>query len=46
MYVYMLFQRLAGATLLVFSNKQDLPGAVSAEEIRDVSSVPFKELCR
>ena len=30
-------QRLAGATLLVFANKQDLPGALSAEEIRDVS---------
>lgn len=27
---------LAGATLLVFANKQDLPGALSAEEIRDV----------
>lgn len=37
-------QRLAGATLLVFANKQDLPGALSAEEIRDVSPewlVPF-----
>jgi len=33
----LLFQRLAGATLLVFSNKQDLPGALHAEEIRDVS---------
>ncbi|XP_066994143.1 ADP-ribosylation factor-like protein 2 [Anabrus simplex] len=29
-------ERLAGATLLVFANKQDLPGALSAEEIRDV----------
>ncbi|KDR20929.1 ADP-ribosylation factor-like protein 2 [Zootermopsis nevadensis] len=29
-------ERLAGATLLVFSNKQDLPGALLAEEIRDV----------
>ncbi|KAJ9578781.1 hypothetical protein L9F63_004989 [Diploptera punctata] len=29
-------ERLAGATLLVFSNKQDLPGALTAEEIRDV----------
>lgn len=27
-------ERLAGATLLVFANKQDLPGALSAEEIR------------
>jgi signal recognition particle receptor subunit beta len=34
-----LFQRLAGATLLVFSNKQDLPGALLAEELRDVSFV-------
>ncbi|KAK7863287.1 hypothetical protein R5R35_005331 [Gryllus longicercus] len=29
-------ERLAGATLLVFANKQDLPGALTAEEIRDV----------
>lgn len=29
-------ERLAGATLLVFANKQDLPGSLSAEEIRDV----------
>ncbi|XP_076463929.1 ADP-ribosylation factor-like protein 2 [Babylonia areolata] len=27
-------ERLAGATLLVFANKQDLPGALSSEEIR------------
>ncbi|KAK3753638.1 hypothetical protein QZH41_014745, partial [Actinostola sp. cb2023] len=27
-------ERLAGATLLVFANKQDLPGALSADEIR------------
>jgi ADP-ribosylation factor-like protein 2 len=33
----LLSQRLAGATLLVFSNKQDLPGALLAEEIRNVS---------
>lgn len=33
------FQRLAGATLLVFANKQDLPGALEAEEIRKVSNV-------
>eukprot|EP00873_Tetraselmis_striata_P037504 jgi/Tetstr1/457768/TSEL_044313.t1 len=26
-------EKLAGATLLIFSNKQDLPGALSAEEI-------------
>ncbi|GFG28417.1 hypothetical protein Cfor_11342 [Coptotermes formosanus] len=29
-------ERLAGATLLVFSNKQDLPGALHAEDIRDI----------
>ncbi|XP_069689425.1 ADP-ribosylation factor-like protein 2 isoform X1 [Periplaneta americana] len=29
-------ERLAGATLLVFSNKQDLPGSLLAEEIRDI----------
>eukprot|EP00927_Polykrikos_kofoidii_P053956 TRINITY_DN48469_c0_g1_i1.p1 TRINITY_DN48469_c0_g1~~TRINITY_DN48469_c0_g1_i1.p1 ORF type:complete len:185 (-),score=33.39 TRINITY_DN48469_c0_g1_i1:123-677(-) len=28
-------ERLAGATLLIFANKQDLPGALSAVEIRD-----------
>ncbi|XP_074631820.1 ADP-ribosylation factor-like protein 2 isoform X2 [Acropora palmata] len=31
----LLEERLAGATLLVFANKQDLPGALSGEEIRD-----------
>lgn len=30
------FQRLAGATLLIFANKQDLPGALSSEEIKEV----------
>ena len=34
----MLFQRLAGATLLVFANKQDLPGALTSEEIKEVST--------
>lgn len=29
-------QRLAGATLLVFANKQDLPGALSKEAIGEV----------
>ena len=29
------FQRLLGATLLVFANKQDLPGALKAEEIKE-----------
>ena len=38
---YMLWlQRLAGATLLVFANKQDLPGALSAKDIREVSDKP------
>jgi signal recognition particle receptor subunit beta len=31
---------LAGATLLVFANKQDLPGALCADEIKDVSLLP------
>ncbi|CAH1792037.1 unnamed protein product [Owenia fusiformis] len=31
----LLEERLAGATLLVFANKQDLPGALSATEIRE-----------
>ena len=26
-------QRLAGATLLVFANKQDLPGAASGKDV-------------
>lgn len=30
-------QRLAGATLLIFANKQDVAGALSVAEIRDVS---------
>lgn len=29
-------ERLGGATLLVLANKQDLPGALSSQEIRDV----------
>eukprot|EP00043_Microstomoeca_roanoka_P003689 m.45242 g.45242 ORF g.45242 m.45242 type:complete len:185 (+) comp12165_c0_seq4:38-592(+) len=29
-------ERLAGASLLVFANKQDLPGALSSDTIRDV----------
>ncbi|XP_039256873.1 ADP-ribosylation factor-like protein 2 [Styela clava] len=29
-------ERLAGATLLVFANKQDLPGSLSSEEIKEV----------
>jgi ADP-ribosylation factor-like protein 2 len=34
--VLLLEERLAGATLLVLANKQDLPGALSAQEIKDV----------
>lgn len=30
-------ERLAGATLLVLANKQDLPGALSANDIKDVN---------
>lgn len=30
-------ERLAGATLLVLCNKQDLPGALSSNEIKEVS---------
>lgn len=33
---FLLLQRLAGATLLVFANKQDLPGALTKEAIREV----------
>lgn len=40
---YMFSQRLAGATLLVFANKQDLPGALSSEEIRQVSPILQKK---
>lgn len=29
-------QRLAGATLLIFANKQDLSGSLALTEIRDV----------
>ena len=35
----LLFQRLAGATLLVFANKQDLPGALTSQEIRQASTI-------
>lgn len=35
-------ERLAGATLLVLANKQDLPGALTAIEIKDVCIIcPF-----
>jgi ADP-ribosylation factor-like protein 2 len=29
-------QRLAGASLLILANKQDLPGALTVEQIREV----------
>ena len=32
----LLEERLAGASLLVFANKQDLPGTRSAEDIREL----------
>jgi signal recognition particle receptor subunit beta len=38
-----LFQRLAGATLLVFANKQDLPGALPAEKIREVHVLMYHQ---
>ena len=37
LHALLLEERLVGATLLVFANKQDLPGAMSADEIREVS---------
>jgi small GTP-binding protein len=36
--VLLLEERLAGATLLVLANKQDLPGALSAQEIKLASN--------
>ncbi|XP_019630897.1 PREDICTED: ADP-ribosylation factor-like protein 2 [Branchiostoma belcheri] len=36
MQALLLEERLAGATLLVFANKQDLPGALPAQQIREV----------
>jgi len=35
---------LAGATLLVFANKQDLPGALSAEDIKEVRVSDFLKI--
>lgn len=32
----LLEERLSGATLLIFANKQDLPGSCSAEELRTI----------
>ena len=33
----LLEERLSGATLIVFANKQDLPGALTEKEIREVT---------
>lgn len=32
-------ERLAGATLLILANKQDLPGALSSQEISEVTYI-------
>lgn len=32
-------ERLSGCTLLIFANKQDLPGALSSKEIKEVRFV-------
>ena len=40
------FQRLAGATLLVFANKQDLPESLSAQQIKDVRNGINFQLCQ
>lgn len=34
----LLEERLAGATLLIMANKQDVPGALGADDIRQVRS--------
>jgi signal recognition particle receptor subunit beta len=36
-WVKLIKQKLSGATLLVFVNKQDIGGSMSLEDIRDVS---------
>lgn len=36
-------QKLAGASLLVFANKQDLPGALGASEIAEVLGLGSKQ---
>jgi ADP-ribosylation factor-like protein 2 len=35
------FQRLLGASLLVFANKRDVDGCMTLEEIREVGSIHF-----
>jgi len=37
-------ERLAGATLLVLCNKQDLPGALSSNEIKEVITFDLLDL--
>ena len=34
-------EKLAGAALLIFANKQDLPSALAPEEITEVSTLPL-----
>ncbi|KAF8794313.1 ADP-ribosylation factor-like protein 2 like protein [Argiope bruennichi] len=36
LHTLLLEERLSGATLLVFANKQDLPGALTAEDIKEL----------
>lgn len=36
---YNILQRLAGATLLIFANKQDLPGAYNVEQLKEVRNI-------
>ena len=33
---HIIIKRLAGATLIVFANKQDIPGSLSSDEISQV----------
>ena len=48
-YSFFLFfemQRLAGATLLVFANKQDVEGAMTADQIKTVSRLNTFLICK
>ncbi|XP_019879660.1 ADP-ribosylation factor-like protein 2 [Aethina tumida] len=36
LYILLQEERLAGATLLIFANKQDLPGACSMDELKEI----------
>nr|CAH7738612.1 unnamed protein product [Callosobruchus chinensis] len=42
LFVLLQEERLSGATLLIFANKQDLPGACNKEELRDVGYLLLK----